>query len=59
MDRGFIERPASSRRGIQIRDVELCRRAIVEALGQEGWRHRSTFGDLPLIPPFEHIPDVD
>ena len=66
---GFIERPPASRRGIVIRDLARCRLAIELALGELGYAHAqplgileqppSTFGELPRIPPFEHIPDVD
>lgn len=66
---GYIERPVASRRGIVIRDFVLCRHAIEQGLGEQGWCHAgpngvlqqppSTFGHLPRVPPFEHIPDVD
>ncbi|WP_242148898.1 hypothetical protein [Sphingomonas sp. BAUL-RG-20F-R05-02] len=66
---GYLERSPASRRGIAIRDVVRCRSAIEQALGLLGYKHApplgvlqvtpSTFGYLPKIPPFEHIPDID
>lgn len=66
---GYLERPPASRRGIAIRDVVRCRHAIQQALGLLGYTHApplgalqvapSTFGQLPIVPPFVLIPDVD
>jgi SOS-response transcriptional repressor LexA len=66
---GYLERSPASRRGIAIRDVVRCRLTIEHALGLLGYKHAaplgdlmqapSTFGQLPSIPPFEYIPDVD
>ena len=53
---GVIERPPASRRGIRIRDLDLCRQMIEEALGQKGWAHASPIGVLVPVPcTFEHL----
>ncbi len=67
---GVIERDPGSQRGIRIRDVVRCRAMIEAALGMTGWWHSYPLGSmqpptpctneqLPLMPAFEHFPDVD
>ncbi len=62
VERGVIERPIASRRGIRIRDLQRCREMIDDALGQTGWRHSralgelqspTTYKDLPILPLIE------
>lgn len=53
---GVIERPPASRRGIRIRDLQLCRQLIDDALGSKGWVHSKPLGDLEHPSTFEHLP---
>ena len=67
---GVIARDPGAQRGIRIQDLAACRALIGEALGSGGWWHAApnaplqapdhyTFLQLPLLPPFEHLPDPD
>lgn len=66
---GVIERDLGSQRGIRIRDLVRCRAMIEAALGMHGWWHAAPLGamqpppctndQLPVMPAFEHFPDVD
>lgn len=53
---GAIARPPASRRGIVIRDLQLCHELIDQALGQQGWRHSKALGCLEQPSTFEHLP---
>ena len=65
-----IDRDAASIRGIRIRDVVKCRDIIGDALGEFGWWRAPPLGQLlppsyyttdqlPEMPPFEHLPEID
>lgn len=67
---GIIERDVGARRGIRIRDLVYCRAIVDRALQQHGWTIATplgeleqpapcTFGQIPMAPPFEHLPDID
>ena len=66
-----LDRTVGSQRGIRIRDLDRCRSMIEGALGSRGWWHARPLGplesppsvlpctieQLPIMPPFEHLPD--
>ena len=65
-----LERDPGSQRGIRIRDLVRCRAMIEDALGLHGWWHSPPLGQLespapctieqlPMMPEFEHLPDID
>lgn len=64
---GIIERHAGSKRNFHIRDAARSRSILVEVLRNLGWaeappleplRYPCTNGQLPVMPPFEHLPDI-
>jgi hypothetical protein len=70
LDRGVIERDPGARRGIRVRDLVHCRTIVDRALQQHGWTIATplgaledpspcTFSQIPLAPPFEHLPDIE
>lgn len=65
---GAMERTYGAHRGLRVRDMAQSRRELGEALRRLGWTTSepmsalsATFPDrqVPLLPPFEHLPDLD
>ncbi|MBI0475386.1 hypothetical protein D9601_08485 [Sphingomonas sp. MA1305] len=68
IDEGLVERPLGKQRSFRVRDVSGSRNILVEVLNRLGWADAVPLGDLeqprtherlPMLPPFEHLPDVD
>lgn len=64
-----IDHPLAAQRGIRIRDLNRCRQLIEARIGQPHWWPTTppaapdraatcTTEQLPLVPPFEHLPDL-
>ncbi|MBB5715417.1 MarR family transcriptional regulator [Sphingomonas aerophila] len=65
---GVLEKTPGSPRSLRIRDLKHCRHVIVETLRGLGITASEPMGDLlpplspvqlPVLPPFEHLPDPD
>jgi len=65
---GALERTYGAHRGLRVRDMAQSRYELAEALRRLGWSTSepmaslsSTFPNrqVPLLPPFEHLPDID
>ncbi|KTT72633.1 hypothetical protein NS334_08550 [Sphingomonas endophytica] len=65
-----LDREAGAQRASRIRDLDRCREMIENELGERGWFHARPLGpliapapctieQLPVIPPFEHLPGPD
>jgi SOS-response transcriptional repressor LexA len=70
IERRIVARDPGSHRGIRLPDLALGREALDRALQDRGWWHAPPLGDLeppnpctieqlPMSPPFEHLPDID
>lgn len=64
----LVERVLGKQRSFRVRDVAQSRNLLVEVLNRLGWTDATPLGileqprtheRLPLLPPFEHLPDVD
>lgn len=67
---GVIDRDPGAQRGIRVRDLGACCALIDSALGAGGWWHAArlaplsppdpyTLVQLPISPPFRHLPDIE
>lgn len=65
---GIIDRPIGRQRSFRIRDVTHSRTLLVEVLNRLGWADAVPLGpleqpcsneQLPILPPFEHLPDIE
>lgn len=65
---GLVERVLGKQRSFRVRDVAQSRNILVEVLNRLGWADSVPFGTLEqprtherlsMLPPFEHLPDVD
>lgn len=68
VDRGMLERRVGLQRNLVVRDLAGCRLVLEDVLRRLGWPVAKPMGELsgtlphvqlPLLPPFEHLPDVD
>ncbi|WP_156680054.1 hypothetical protein [Sphingomonas profundi] len=66
LERRVIEKTPGSQRNLQVRDVAQCRLIIVARLRELGLIVADPLGklqqpftqeQLPILPPFEHLPD--
>ena len=66
--RGDIEKTPGEIRSLRVRDVSGSRNMLEQSLRALGWHTAEPMGDLQapfakekisLLPPFEHLPDVD
>jgi SOS-response transcriptional repressor LexA len=66
--RGVIEKTPGAQRNLRVRDVTQSRTIVAEALRGIGWIPSGPMaplpgdlpnGQLPMLPPFEHFPDID
>ena len=66
---GVIEKTSGAQRALRVRDVVHARAIVVEFARSLGWTVAVPMGatvpppfphvHLPMLPPFEHLPDVD
>jgi DNA-binding GntR family transcriptional regulator len=68
VDAGLIERTVGTQRNLRVRDVAHCRSMLEVSLRRLGWATVGAAGSLepplpkvqlPMLAPFEHIPDID
>ncbi|WP_260597441.1 LexA family protein [Sphingomonas endolithica] len=68
VDAGAVERTVGSQRNLRVRNVVQCRSMLEVSLQRLGWTRFETIGELeparsticlPMLAPFEHLPDVD
>ncbi len=64
---GLIDRVAGKKRSYRVRDVTRSRMLLGDVLNRLGWIDAQPLGDLrtprpneqlPMLPPFEHLPDI-
>ena len=64
----ILDRPVGRQRSFRIRDVARSRNLLVEVLNRLGWADAIPLGSLeqpcsneqlPILPPFEHLPDIE
>jgi DNA-binding MarR family transcriptional regulator len=67
VERGLIERTIGTQRNLRVRDVTHARSLLEDALRRLGWSAAIPMGEmqppfplgkLPVLPPFEHLPDL-
>lgn len=65
---GLIQRQVGRQRSFIVRDLTRSRTILVEVLNRLGWTDSMPLGgltqpctieQLPMLPPFEHLPDLD
>lgn len=65
---GAVERTPGEVRGLRVRDVAGSRAELEQVLRRLGWVTAAPMGNLeapfpngqlPVLPPFEHLPDVE
>ena len=65
---GLIERRPGAQRNLRVRDLTHCRSVLEVALRNLGWQAAEPMGELqppltnvqlPMLPPFEHLPELD
>ncbi len=68
VQRGSLEKVPGSVRGLRVRDMGGSRNALEQVLRHLGWHIAAPMGELetpfphqklPMLPPFEHLPDID
>lgn len=68
IEEGVLEKTPGSARSLRVRDLSKCRHIIMEALRRLGVTLSEPMGELlpplspsqlPILPPFEHIPDPE
>lgn len=70
IERGLVEKTPGAQRSLRVRDVSGSRALLDETMRRLGWAVAQPLGvlvqpppvpegQLPVIPPFEHLPDVD
>ena len=68
IERGVIEKTPGAQRSLRVRDMAHSRGALDQALRRLGWAVAEPLGmlsgglpngQLPVLPPFEHLPDMD
>lgn len=68
IERGIVEKTPGGQRSLRVRDVAGARNALEAVMRRLGWitaepmgglQHPLPNGQLPVLPPFEHLPDVD
>ncbi|MBD8641120.1 LexA family protein [Sphingomonas sp. CFBP 13733] len=70
IERGLVEKTPGAQRSLRVRDVSGSRALLDETMRRLGWAVAQPMGalcqpppfpegQLPVIPPFEHLPDVD
>ena len=68
IDEGIVERQVGRQRSFVVRDLTRSRMILVEVLNRLGWAEALPLGglsqpctieQLPMLPPFEHLLDVD
>ena len=66
--RGVIEKTPGAQRNLRVRDLAQSRTVVAGALREIGWMPAEPMGvspgalpngQLPMLPPFEHFPDID
>ncbi len=67
IQRGAVSRTPGAQPNLQVRDVQQCRVVIDQRLRELGWIAADPLGDLrpysqeqlPILPPFEHLPVIN
>ena len=68
VDAGVVERTIGSQRNLRVKNVAHCRSMLEMSLRRLGWSTAEPSGELapplpnvqlPMLAPFEHLPDVD
>lgn len=68
IERGIIEKTFGAKRSLRVRDVSGSRNLLEEVMRRLGWHTAEPMGvllqpfpngQLPSLPPFEHLPDID
>lgn len=68
IERGIVEKTPGGQRSLRVRDVAGSRNALEAVMRKLGWvtaepmgrlQHPFPNGQLPVMPAFEHLPDVD
>ncbi|OWK32280.1 LexA family protein [Sphingomonas mucosissima] len=68
IERGIVEKTPGGQRSLRVRDVAGSRNALEAVMRKLGWITAEPMGglqqpfpngQLPMVPPFEHLPDVD
>lgn len=68
IEEDLVDRPVGRQRSIRVRDVAHSRNILVDALNRLGWADAMPLGSLdqpcsheqlPMLPRFEHLPDLD
>lgn len=68
IERGRLEKTLGGQRSLRVRDLADSRNALEAVMRKLGWhtaepmgqlQHPLPNGQLPVIPPFEHLPDLD
>ena len=68
IERGIVEKTPGGQRSLRVRDVAGSRNALEDVMRKLGWITAEPMGQLqqplpngqlPVLPPFEHLPDVD
>jgi SOS-response transcriptional repressor LexA len=68
VQRGVLEQTPGAARSLRVRDVAGARVALEHVLRNLGWTAAEPMGDLqvpypdrqlPISPPFEHLPDIE
>ncbi len=66
--RGVVEKTPGAKRSLRVRDVTGSRIQLEDVMRRLGWttahpmgvlQHPLPNGQLPMIPPFEHLPDAE
>lgn len=66
--RGSVKKTPGGQRSLRVRDVAGSRNALEAVMRKLGWitaepmgrlQHPLSNGQLPVLPPFEHLPDID
>jgi SOS-response transcriptional repressor LexA len=68
VERGIIEKTPGAQRNLRVRDVAHSRSIVMQTMLRLGWPIAEPMGalqqpcpkeQLPIMPPFEHLPDFD
>ncbi|WP_296222732.1 hypothetical protein [uncultured Sphingomonas sp.] len=68
IERGIVEKTFGAKRSLRVRDVAGSRNLLEDVMRRLGWLTAEPMGalqqpfpngKLPVLPPFEHLPDLD
>lgn len=68
IERGIVEKTPGGQRSLRVRDVAGARNALEAVMRKLGWITAEPMGgldyplpngQLPVLPPFEHLPEAD